>query len=71
MFQLPLFTASTPWLSARGATLIAGVATGLYPSWADAARSIPPPQPTADAGFSEPAEEHYRRFRRSEQVGRD
>jgi xylulokinase len=64
VFQLPLFTASTPWLSARGATLIAGVATGLYPTWADAARSIPPPEPAAAPGHSHLAEEHYRRFRR-------
>jgi xylulokinase len=67
VLQLPLFTASTPWLSARGATLIAGVATGLYPAWAAAARSIRPPQPAADAGdagSSDPAEEHYQRFRR-------
>jgi xylulokinase len=63
VFQLPLFTASTPWLSARGAAVIAGVATGLYPSWAGAATSIPPPEPAAAAGHSDPAEEHYRRFR--------
>jgi xylulokinase len=64
VLQLPLFAASTPWLSARGATLIAGVATGLYPAWADAARSIQLPQPAADAGPSDPAEEHYQRFQR-------
>jgi xylulokinase len=71
VFQLPLFTASTPWLSARGAALIAGVATGLHPTWDDVTRSIPPPEPAAAAGHSDPAEQHYQRFRRSEQVGRD
>lgn len=64
VLQLPLYAASTPWLSARGATLIAGVATGLYPTLADAARSIPAPEPAADQGRSEPAEQHYQRFRR-------
>jgi xylulokinase len=63
VFRLPLFTASTPWLSARGGTLIAGVATGLYSSWADAAKSIPPPEPAAAAGHTDLAEEHYQRFR--------
>jgi xylulokinase len=63
VFRRPLLSASTPWLSARGATMIAGVATGLYPTWADAARSIPPPEPAADAGRSELAEQHYQRFR--------
>jgi xylulokinase len=62
VLQLPLYAASTPWLSARGATLIAGVAAGLYPTLAIAARHIPPAEPAADAGRSEPAEEHYRRF---------
>jgi xylulokinase len=63
VFQRPLFSASTPWLSARGATLIAGLATGLYPSWAGAAASIPPPEPAAPAGHSDLAEEGYQRFR--------
>jgi xylulokinase len=49
VFGLPLHMASTPWLSARGATLIAGVATGLYDTWSDAARSVPPPQPAIPA----------------------
>jgi xylulokinase len=62
VLQLPLFPASTPWLSARGATLIAGVATGLYRDWQDAARSVPPPQPGPEAGPGEPADEHYQRF---------
>jgi xylulokinase len=71
VFRLPLFMASTPWLSARGATMIAGVATGLYPDWADAAGSIPPPEPAAAAGRSDPAEQQYERFlRRRAAAGR-
>jgi xylulokinase len=64
VLQLPLYAASTPWLSVRGATLIAGVATGIYPTFADAASRIPPPEPAAGAGHSDPAEERYQRFRR-------
>lgn len=64
VFQLPLFTASTPWLSARGATLIAGLATGQHTTWDGAARSIPPPAPVAAAGHSDPAEQQYERFLR-------
>ena len=62
MFQLPLFTTSTPWLSVRGAALIAGVEAGVYPSYADAARSIPAPEPAADARPGDQAEQHYQRF---------
>lgn len=65
VLRLPLAIASTPWLSARGATLIAGVATGQYATWAEATASVPPPEPAAGAGHSDPAEEHYRRFRRA------
>jgi len=62
---LPLSAASTPWLTARGATLIAGMAAGQYATWAQATGSVPPPEPAAGAGRSDPAEEHYRRFRRA------
>jgi xylulokinase len=64
VLQLPLFPAATPWLSARGATLIAGVAAGVYESWQDAARSVPPPGPAVALGPGEPATERYRLFLR-------
>lgn len=63
VLALPLYAASTPWLSVRGATLIAGVAAGLYPSLAGAASHIPPAELAAAAGRSDAAEERYRRFR--------
>lgn len=62
VLQVPLYAASTPWLSVRGATLIAGVAAGLHPSLTDAARTIPPAERAASAGRSDVAEERYRRF---------
>jgi xylulokinase len=64
VLRRPLFTASTPWLSVRGATLIAAVAAGLHATLADAARSIPPPEPATDGSSSDSAEEHYQRFQR-------
>ena len=65
VLQLPLYAASTPWLSVRGATLIAGVATGLYPTLADAASRIPPAELAAAAGRSDQAQDQYHRFRRT------
>lgn len=64
VFQLPLLAASSPWLTARGATLIAGVATSLYSDWAEAAKSVPPPELVADRVPSAAAEEHYQLWRR-------
>jgi ribulose kinase len=63
VLQLPLYEASTPWLSTRGATLIASVAAGLYPALADATRTIPPAEPAVGPGHSDVAEQRYRRFR--------
>ncbi len=63
VLQLPLHEASTPWLSTRGATLIASVAAGLYPALADATRTIPPAEPAVGPGHSDVAEQRYRRFR--------
>jgi sugar (pentulose or hexulose) kinase len=65
VFQLPLFSASSPWLSVRGAALIAGVATGLYSGWAEAAGSVAPPEPVAGPVPSASAEQRYQRWRNS------
>lgn len=65
VFQLPLFTASDPWLSARGATLIAGVATGMYSTWAEATATVAPPEQVTDKVPSPGAQEAYQRWRRS------
>jgi xylulokinase len=65
VFQLPLLVASSPWLSARGAVLIAGVATGLYSGWAEATRSVAPPEPAADTVLDVTAEQRYERWRNS------
>lgn len=65
VFRLPLLAASSPWLSARGAVLIAGVATGLYSGWAEATGSVAPPEPAVGTVFSEPAEQRYQRWRRN------
>lgn len=65
VFQLPLLLASSPWLSARGAVLIAGMAAGLYSGWAEATESVAPPEPAADTVPSGPAEQHYQRWRRN------
>jgi xylulokinase len=65
VFQLPLFSASSPWLSVRGAALIAGVATGLYSGWAEAAGSVAPPEPAAGTVPCALAQQRYQRWRNS------
>lgn len=67
VLQLPLFSSGSSWLSARGATLIAGVATGLYSDWADATRSMPVPEPVASPASIVLAEQHYQRWREATQ----
>lgn len=63
VFELPLFAASSPSLSARGATLIAGVATGMYSTWAEATATVAPPEPVTNHVSSPDAEEEYQRWR--------
>ncbi|MGH3280102.1 MAG: FGGY-family carbohydrate kinase, partial [Trebonia sp.] len=63
VLDLPLFASGSPWLSARGATLIAGVAAGLYSGWADAARSMPPPELAVSPVHTELAARRYHRWR--------
>jgi xylulokinase len=62
VFGVPLFAAGSTSLSARGATLIAGMAAGVYESWGEAARSLPPPEPAAEPANTQAAAEHYRRW---------
>lgn len=63
VFQLPLFSSGSSWLSACGATLIAGVAVGLYSDWADATRSMAAPELAASPVPSALAGQRYQRWR--------
>jgi sugar (pentulose or hexulose) kinase len=63
VFQLPLFSSGSSWLSASGATLIAGVAVGLYSDWADATRSMAAPELAASPVPGALAGQRYQRWR--------
>jgi xylulokinase len=68
VLRRPLYPAATPWLTPRGATLIAAVATGLLPGWEATVRSVPSSAEAqapavSDAAGAEAAEASYARFR--------
>ena len=67
VLALPMHPARDSWLSARGAALIAGVATGTYATWEDAIRAAPAPESAVSMApvGAEGAAENYRRYARA------